>query len=592
MSDRESMSDHRPLLMLAQAVAGRPLPVTLLTQAEAACSTDGERIYLAAGLTAPERHLAVIAQAALIAGGALETSAMRAIVGDVDLRRRYLVLEVERCCLALADRLPRLLEARMAPYRTGQVPRDAGDSLKLAKGRAALPAPPGWYGTLQPWRVLRKRLFTHGAPLTQSRLAQMEAKLREIESGADDDADDSLRKTSFWKFLSSPFGRDNFISRFMQDILDMKSSPDKDAADSGLEGSSELVSGRISNFVRDITQAVRSARDVAIAESLVRANLDTHAYPEWDHGAGRYRPAWTSVQSVDPGPGPQQMSDMRLEAGSDRAFQRALAGLCLGFQWQRGQAQGDELVVDPMVRLAVDLRTGHSGSDRIYAALLRTRRDLGVQILLDVSSSTLERSGQGERVFDLQASAAWKLCRAFATLGDRVALDGFHSWGRSLVRFQRIKGFDEAFGGQCEHRLRRVSVAGYTRCGAAIRHATAQIEAHAGTPHKLLLLISDGYPYDDQYEGQYAIEDTRKAIGEAQEKGVAVVCLSVGGDADAERLERVYGAATYLGMQHSDQMVWRLRRLIESALTTAARAGSGPRSMPGAATRRAIPASA
>jgi nitric oxide reductase NorD protein len=98
------------------------------------------------------------------------------------------------------------------------------------------------------------------------------------------------------------------------------------------------------------------------------------------------------------------------------------------------------------------------------------------------------------------------------------------------------------------------------------------LDDHSGTPYKLLLLISDGYPYDDQYEGDYAIDDTRKAIEEAREAGVAVVCLSVGGDADAKQLERVYGAANYLGLTQPEQMSTRLRALIERALGTAGRA--------------------
>ena len=223
-------------------------------------------------------------------------------------------------------------------------------------------------------------------------------------------------------------------------------------------------------------------------------------------------------------------------------------------------------MLDRMIRLAVDLRSGHRADDRVYSANLKTRRDLGVQILLDASSSTLERSADGTRVFDLQFQSAWKLCRALSVLGDRVAMHGFISWGRTLVRFQNLKSFDEPMGAYLEQRLRRLAVAGYTRCGAAIRHATEHLDVHAGTPFKLLVLISDGYPYDDQYEGEYAIQDTRKAIEEARERGIACVCLSVGSDVEAERLEKVYGAANYLAINRTEQMTTRLRRLMESAI--------------------------
>jgi nitric oxide reductase NorD protein len=156
-----------------------------------------------------------------------------------------------------------------------------------------------------------------------------------------------------------------------------------------------------------------------------------------------------------------------------------------------------------------------------------------------------------------------------------VAMHGFNSWGRTLVRFQPLKTFDEPMGAHLEQRLRRLAVAGYTRTGAAIRHATRYLRACSGTPVKLLVLVSDGYPYDDQYEGEYALEDTRRAIEEAQGQGVACVCLSVGSDVDAQRLQRAFGAAHYLAINQGDQMIRRMRRLLDGAIGWAAKTSAG-----------------
>lgn len=572
-----SVAQSHPLRLLAGAVVGYPVAITYLLQDGARSYTDGERIYLAAHEGVEDRRLELMVQGALICGRALGGKQLRAIVGRIELRQRYLVLEVERCCKAIEDRLPCFFLEQLAHYRTGFSPQSPQESLAIARGMRRLPDPPAWYGTLQAWKVLRKGLQGDGQGLTDTRLAQLEAQLAKVEADGDDEEDDSLSKSSFWKFLSSPFGRDNFFSRFMQEILDMKSSSDKDAADSGIEGSSELVSGRISKHIRDITQAVRSNMPVWIPSSFVQSETGAHSYCEWDCVAKRYRQNWVSVEEVDPHAEEPNFEAGTLHTGGDRAFQRALARLCLGFQRHRGQPQGDDLVLDRMIRLAVDLRSGHSGDDRVYSANLRTRRDLGVQILLDASSSTLERSADGTRVFDLQVQAGWRLCRALALLGDRVAMHGFNSWGRTLVRFQTLKTFDEPIGAQLEQRFRRLAVAGYTRCGAAIRHATDHLDVRSGTPFKLLVLISDGYPYDDQYEGQYAIEDTRKAIEEARTKGIACICISVGSDADAERLEHVYGAANYLAINRTEQMTTRLRYLMESAIGPTARGASAAR---------------
>ena len=58
----------------------------------------------------------------------------------------------------------------------------------------------------------------------------------------------------------------------------------------------------------------------------------------------------------------------------------------------------------------------------------------------------------------------------------------------------------------------RSSPRGYTRAGAAIRHAAALLERQPAA-HRLLLIISDGKPNDiDGYEGLSGVEDTRQAI--------------------------------------------------------------------------------
>lgn len=570
-----AVAETHPLRLLAGAVVGRPVAITYLLQEHAHSYTDGERIYLAAHDGVEDRRLELLVQGALIAGRSLGNKQLRAIVGRTDLRQRYLVLEVVRCCQLIEDRLPAFFMRKLAPYRTQHRPASPDDSLEIARSTASLPEPPTWFGTLQPWRLLRKNLQTStGQALTEQKLNQLESKLKQLEQQGDEDEedeDDKLTKSSFWKYLSSPFGKDNFFSRFMQEVLDMKSSPDDDPNNSNSGASSEMVSGRVAKKLRDITQAIRTTMEIAIPSAFVESESGAHSYPEWDCASKCYQPNWTNVEAVEPHAEEPQFAAGSLSTGGDRAFQRALASLCLGFERHRGQVQGDDLVLDKMIRLAVDLQSGHSGDERVYSANLKTRRDLGVQILLDVSSSTLEYSSNGQRVFDLQVHTAWKLCRAFALLGDRVAMHGYNSWGRTLVRFQTLKSFDEPLSLGLEHRLQRLAVAGYTRSGAAIRHATAQIDLHAGTPFKLLLLISDGFPYDDQYEGEYAIGDTRKAIDEARAKGVAVVCLSVGSDADAERLEKVYGATNYLSIARTEQLTTRLRRLIESAIASAAK---------------------
>ncbi|MCK7582697.1 MAG: hypothetical protein MZV65_48805 [Chromatiales bacterium] len=75
----------------------------------------------------------------------------------------------------------------------------------------------------------------------------------------------------------------------------------------------------------------------------------------------------------------------------------------------------------------------------------------------------------------------------------------------------------------------------YTRMGFAIRHLTKLLdEVEART--KLLITLSDGKPddYHDGYRGKYGIEDTRKALQEAQRGGIHPFCITI--DKEAPRL--------------------------------------------------------
>ena len=83
-----------------------------------------------------------------------------------------------------------------------------------------------------------------------------------------------------------------------------------------------------------------------------------------------------------------------------------------------------------------------------------------------------------------------------------------------------------------ERRIGALKPGYYTRMGAAVRHAAAELAAQ---PHrkKLLVVLTDGKPNDvDHYEGRFAVEDTRKAVQEARRLGAAVFGVTV--DATAQ----------------------------------------------------------
>ena len=154
-------------------------------------------------------------------------------------------------------------------------------------------------------------------------------------------------------------------------------------------------------------------------------------------------------------------------------------------------------------------------------------------------------------------------------LGDRVALYGFRSQGRTAVQVVPVKRFGERFDARTRRRLNGLAPGGYTRMGAAIRHGSSVLEEQGGTVRRLLVVLSDGFAYDHKYEGDYAEADARRALAEARRRGTACLCLSIGAGTDAESLRRVFGTAAYASLVRTSQLTTTAGPLFLSALKLA-----------------------
>ena len=138
-----------------------------------------------------------------------------------------------------------------------------------------------------------------------------------------------------------------------------------------------------------------------------------------------------------------------------------------------------------------------------------------------------------QRIVDVEKEALVVLLEALDALGDRHAVFAFSGQGPRHVRVLTVKGFDEAGGVAIRRRVAALEPDGYTRVGAAIRHASALL-AEERARHRLLLILSDGKPNDvDEYAGRYGIEDTRQAVAEARLQGLVPFCLTVDREAPA-----------------------------------------------------------
>ncbi len=310
------------------------------------------------------------------------------------------------------------------------------------------------------------------------------------------------------------------------------------------------------------------------AQRLSDAEASAHYVDEWDYQQQCYLKSWCRVveqrlQGDDHG----FMDDIRRRhATLARQVKRQFA-LLRPESWRRVHRtdDGDELDLEAVIQARIEARAGRPGDDRAYVRRDRALRDVAAVLLLDTSASTdhplsvpappdaapraQEPVAEQEavdylygrytladvapspppppkrRVIDIAKEALAVMCDALHRLGDSHALYGFSGAGRDCVEFHVAKDFGEAPSARTAAALAAMQPRGATRMGAAVRHATARL-ARQPQRLKVLIVVSDGYPQDQDYgpdprDEEYGLQDSARALQEAERAGVSTFCLTI-----------------------------------------------------------------
>ena len=296
---------------------------------------------------------------------------------------------------------------------------------------------------------------------------------------------------------------------------------------------------------------------------------DGTEYPEWDWETGDYRPAGAVVRTHEPDASDDRWGDTILARHG--ALVRRLRERFERLRARRArltqQRDGDALDLSACVRALVDQRAGQGVDDRLYIAVRPARRGLAITLLIDISGSTDEWVDAQRRVIDVEKVALLIASEALDALGDLYSVLTFSGKGRSNVRMRTIKSFDEVNGKLVRRRIAALEPEGYTRAGAAIRHAAALLERQPAA-HRLLLIISDGKPNDvDGYEGLSGVEDTRQAIIEARGRGIYPFCLTIDRQGQ-DYLGRIFGEAGHAVLRNPQQLPMALVKVVKHLLAS------------------------
>ncbi len=311
----------------------------------------------------------------------------------------------------------------------------------------------------------------------------------------------------------------------------------------------------------------------------VEPTSDPYHYSEWDYHVQLARPDWVTVIERSQGRGDPGIVDAILEKYKPVASRiRHLIDAMQprGVVRQRGYEEGQELDLNAAVRAVIDIRRGIAPDPRINIRITRHVRDLSIILLLDLSESTNEKTGnlvQGDEgyeeqtsILDLTRESAGLLSWAIDSIGDNFAVHGFASDGRHDVQYYRFKDFEQKYDDDARSRLAGMRGGLSTRMGAALRHAGYHL-SNQNAQKRLVLLVTDGEPADiDERDPQYLRHDARKAVDELATKGIYTYCLTL--DPLADRyVSRIFGENNYSIVDHVERLPERLPNLF-AALTT------------------------
>lgn len=199
---------------------------------------------------------------------------------------------------------------------------------------------------------------------------------------------------------------------------------------------------------------------------------------------------------------------------------------------------------------AVDVFTKHRK--------IKEDAELAVMLLIDESGSM---HCNNRYAYARQAAIlVYEVCTALGVpisiIGFTTSYNGVHH--RHFVMFGS-KRKAEKYG------LVEIDHHNSNRDGYSIRYA-ASILAKRKEPRKLLLVISDGAPADQNYGGMAAMQDTHSAVLESERKDIRVIGIGLNTDATVDAaLRSIY--PNYVEAKKVSELPVRLAKLIERQLT-------------------------
>ncbi len=308
---------------------------------------------------------------------------------------------------------------------------------------------------------------------------------------------------------------------------------DFDGEDEMEEHKDALDELRMSNTIRtdEDTHSVYQTEfleNITVAESS-EINADDYylSYDEWNYNSRKYKRNFCKLypKSITENDTEYYQSTIKEHATTLTALRKMLANLNNRYQQQRRQTQGDDFDMDALTDYVIDVKSGHTPSDKIYLSKRKQQKDLSILLLLDVSLSS-DGYAADNRIIDVEKQVSILFGEILEEFNVDFSIDAFFSKTRNYSTYVSLKSFDASWN-SAKYKIGTVQPQGYTRIGTALRHSGTLLEQRE-SKSKWVILLSDGKPNDyDRYEGKYGINDVRQALHELQSKQINAYALAI-----------------------------------------------------------------
>tara|TARA_R110002049_G_scaffold24286_3_gene86214 strand:+ start:2531 stop:4306 length:1776 start_codon:yes stop_codon:yes gene_type:complete len=362
--------------------------------------------------------------------------------------------------------------------------------------------------------------------------------------------------------LQHQFEKVETAEEFGGNFRDMDGDDDLEDHSNALDDVKMKHTVRVDDTAHSVYQA-DFIENTTIAESAENEREGHYiSYDEWNYATRKYKEDFCKVY-----PKTQLTTDIPYYKKTLNDNRSTLVGLRKmlttvnnKYQQQRRQTQGEEFDIDAITDLFIDVKTGHTPSEKIYLSKRKKEKDLSILLLLDISLSS-DGYAAGNRVIDVEKQVSILFGEILNEFNIDFSIDCFYSKTRNHSSYLTLKGFDDNWD-TAKYRVGSIEPSGYTRIGTALRHSGALLDKR-DTKNKWVILISDGKPNDyDKYEGKYGINDVKQALRELNERQINSYALAI--EAQAKYyLPQMFGQNHYQILTTPVELLQSLVKLYE-----------------------------